>query len=260
MAAFDVWAEYYDLLHTGLPGDAEFYVGQAVRIGGETLEIGCGTGRITLAMALSGVDVTGLDDSQSMLEVCQAKAEEVGGLRGALSLVRSDMRDFELGRRFDLVVMPYRTFMHLLDDQERRTCLASIRNHMKDDGLFIFDTWHVTPFQLTRLHRGHDGQLELVSRYPVPGAGVTIAQYHSAEFMEDGKLLLEKHLVEEIDDVTGEVLRSVPLDMTRACSTPHDLLSLAEAGGFRVDALFGDFDCRPLTNESPEIIMALRKR
>ena len=60
MAEFDAWARYYDLIHEGLPGEAEFFVGQAARLGGQTLELGCGTGRLAVAMAMSGADVVGL--------------------------------------------------------------------------------------------------------------------------------------------------------------------------------------------------------
>ena len=114
MTEFDAWAPYYDLVHKGLPGEAEFYVGQAVRLGGETLELGCGTGRIAIPMAMSGVCVRGLDNSPAMLEMCREKHRAVGETPGALTLIEGDMRDFSLDKRFGFVALAYRTFMHLL--------------------------------------------------------------------------------------------------------------------------------------------------
>ena len=70
MAEFDSWAAYYDYLHPGLPGEAEFYGGQALRRGGPVLEAGCGTGRLAILMAMSGLKVTGVDNSAAMLAVC----------------------------------------------------------------------------------------------------------------------------------------------------------------------------------------------
>ena len=78
MADFDVWAAYYDLVHKGLPGEAEFYLGQAVKRGGPVLEVGCGTGRIAISMAMSGLDVTGIDNSAGMLALCREKMAAVG--------------------------------------------------------------------------------------------------------------------------------------------------------------------------------------
>ena len=92
---FDGWAPYYDLIHKGLPGEAEFYVGQAVRIGGPTLELGCGTGRVAIPMAMSGVDVIGLDLSPRMLELCREKSEAVSPLQGSIELVEGDMATFD---------------------------------------------------------------------------------------------------------------------------------------------------------------------
>ena len=87
MAEFDAWAEYYDIIHQGLSGEAEFYVGQAVRIGGRTLELGCGTGRIAIPMAMSGVAVTGLDRSDAMLAICREKLSAAGPLSGSPRLL-----------------------------------------------------------------------------------------------------------------------------------------------------------------------------
>ena len=60
MHEFDAWAKYYDLIHQGLDGEAEFYIGQAARARSRTLELGCGTGRICIPMAMSGCDVVGV--------------------------------------------------------------------------------------------------------------------------------------------------------------------------------------------------------
>ena len=74
---FDDCADFYDAVYTVLDHDIDFYVEQAVSSGGSVLEIGCGTGRISLSIAAKGIDVVGIDISPRMIEVARAKAETV---------------------------------------------------------------------------------------------------------------------------------------------------------------------------------------
>ena len=141
MAVFDGWAEYYDLIHQGLPGEAEFYVGNAMRQGGRTLELGCGTGRLAIPMAMSGVDVVGLDNSKAMLDCCREKLAEIGDTPGRLDLVQGDMRAFAFAGCFELAVIAYRTFMHLLTNEERRACLSAVHRHLAAGGVLMMNYW-----------------------------------------------------------------------------------------------------------------------
>ena len=111
-----VQARYYDEYFSGVPGDVEFYLGIAASAGGEggVLELGCGTGRILLPLATSGLPVVGLEISPEMLSLCRRKLEAAPPeVDQTVELVRGDMRDFSLGRQFSIIIAPYRTFQHL---------------------------------------------------------------------------------------------------------------------------------------------------
>src|SRR5690348_15305449 len=85
------------------PGPCEaFYRHLARQTGGPILELACGTGRLTLPLARNGHEVVGLDASRTMLRTTQAKAdaEDLG-----ITVAQGDMRAFDLGRRFPLVVI-----------------------------------------------------------------------------------------------------------------------------------------------------------
>ncbi len=258
MAAFDCWAEYYDLVHHGLPGEAEFYVGQAVRIGGATLELGCGTGRIAIPMAMSGVDVTGLDDSKAMLDVCRAKKRAIGKTPGKLKLVQKDMADFDLGTEFNFVAMAYRTFMHLLTTDSQRSCLAAVRRHLKDGGLLALNLWAPRPSAIAGLSRPESTGLREVGRYPIPGMDDMLVHHCASTFDASRNLLIEEHQLEEVDP-KGAVLRSVTLPLIRAVVTPGEMAGLVKACGFKAEALFGDFACGPFDKTSTEMIWLLKK-
>jgi 2-polyprenyl-3-methyl-5-hydroxy-6-metoxy-1,4-benzoquinol methylase len=65
---------HYDALKA--QNDIPFYLNQAQIASGPVMEIGCGTGRVTIPLAAAGVDITGVDISGSMLEEAKRKADE----------------------------------------------------------------------------------------------------------------------------------------------------------------------------------------
>lgn len=114
---FDELAELYDPTHRDRDiGDESFYRELAVNADGPVLEVGCGTGRIYLDLLRAGVDADGFDVSEQMLQVLEEKAaaESLDAF-----VWRDDMRKFEAPRDYELVIVPFRTFLHntTIDDQ-----------------------------------------------------------------------------------------------------------------------------------------------
>ena len=118
MTSYDGWADVYDSIYAYVREDIPFYVEEASRLGGPVLELGCGTGRITLPIAQSGIDIVGLDNSDGMLEVARRKARLLEDGNGVVDLHMADMRDFSLGRTFPLVIIPFRGFLALLSVED----------------------------------------------------------------------------------------------------------------------------------------------
>src|SRR5207253_2377433 len=108
-------AALYDTISTGLEGDVSFYVDEARNSGAPVLELGCGTGRILIPIAETGIEIVGLDAAQSMLDIARRKVAALPEeTQRRIELTEGDMRHFDLGRRFSLVLIPYRAFLHLL--------------------------------------------------------------------------------------------------------------------------------------------------
>ena len=78
MSAYDAIAALYDPWSRSVTEDVDFYVAQARKAGGPVVELGVGTGRIAVPIAKAGVQVIGIDDSESMLALCRTRAEEAG--------------------------------------------------------------------------------------------------------------------------------------------------------------------------------------
>jgi ubiquinone/menaquinone biosynthesis C-methylase UbiE len=125
----------YDRHSPGLAGDVAFYCALAEETGGRVLELGCGTGRISLAIARSGIPVIGLDNAPAMLAAARQKGDDCSNPRW----VEADMRDFSLGQRFGLILIPYRGFQHLDSFADRESTLACIVRHLNLGGRLALD-------------------------------------------------------------------------------------------------------------------------
>ncbi len=133
-------AAFYDYYSPGVEGDVQFYVEEAKKAGSSVLEVGCGTGRILLPIAESGITIVGVDRAPAMLSLLRQKlAKYSPDTPSRVELIEGDMRNFSLGRRFKLVTIPYRAFLHLLTPKDQRQALLCIREHLADDGRLIFN-------------------------------------------------------------------------------------------------------------------------
>lgn len=142
-------AELYDLMpdHSlSVKGeDVPMYVDYADQAGGQVLELACGTGRVLLPIARRGHAVTGLDFSRYMLDALRRKLDAAPPeVRSRVRVVQGDMRRFDLGRRFDLIIIAFRSFQHLLTVGDQIACLRCAHRHLTDGGRLIvnvFNPW-----------------------------------------------------------------------------------------------------------------------
>ena len=88
-----------------------FYVEEARRGGGPVLELGCGSGRLTILIARAGIEIVGADLSRPMLEAARAKARAAGV---EVDLREADMRGFDMPERFSAILIAGNSLLHLL--------------------------------------------------------------------------------------------------------------------------------------------------
>jgi SAM-dependent methyltransferase len=135
VAWYDAHAARYDSIEHGSPGDVAFYTRLALTAAPPVLELGCGTGRVTIEIARAGVAVTGLDLSAQMLAVAEQKSAGIPNI----NWVHADMRRFALPARFGLICVPFRSLQHLLTDDDLRAALECCRLHLRPDGILAFN-------------------------------------------------------------------------------------------------------------------------
>lgn len=142
-AAVDYYAEgalstvFYDLLgqfDPSIQGDLDFYL-KLAEGRRSALELGCGTGRVSQALAEAGLAVTGVDLAPAMLAQAKARRRKASAAVGQRLRYRlGNMAELSLGERFDLVISPYFSLAHLTPEDQARTFRA-IAAHLGPDGI-----------------------------------------------------------------------------------------------------------------------------
>jgi len=207
----------YDPWSASVVEDVDFYVEEARRSGGPVLELGVGTGRIAIPIALAGVPVVGVDSSEGMLAVARERAELAGA---AVDLRYGDLRQPPVEERFPLVLCPFRTLLHMQTDADRRAALRAVRARVADGGRFVFDVF--TP--------GHDDVVATHGRWLEREPGI----FERADWDEERRTLILR--VAGCDAEAELSLAWLPI------AEWHTLLG---EEGFAVEAVYGWFDRSP---------------
>ncbi len=138
MSEYDAIARVYDPWSRSVTEDVPFYLEEARRSGGPVVELGVGTGRIAVPIACDGIRVIGIDSSPGMLEVCAERAALAGAV---VDLRLGDLREPPVDERVPLVIIPFRSLLHLHTDDDRRKALRAVLRLLQPDGRFVFDVF-----------------------------------------------------------------------------------------------------------------------
>ena len=159
-------AQRYDLVMGAYAsGDQlNFYRRQVARYGGPVLELACGSGRLTIPLAKAGLNITGMDISEEMLQLAKLKASKAGI---STSFIQGDMRSFDLGEKFKFIFIPAPSLSHLHKREEIEDCLSCVRRHLAEEGRFLLELFNSSVRMLAR----ESGRRYPVGQYEDPKAG-----------------------------------------------------------------------------------------
>lgn len=146
MKVYEDMAGFYDLVYYDAY-DVDFYLLEARNAKGPVLEVACGTGRILLRLLREGIDATGIDIAENMLAVLKEKAQAMG-LKPDVR--KADMRDFRIDRKFRLIIVPYRSFLHLLTESDRKKALLNFMDHLEKGGRLILHSYEPSQEDIER--------------------------------------------------------------------------------------------------------------
>ena len=241
--------ELYDLRTADVTEDIRYCVETAREVGGPVLELGAGTGRVTLPLARTGLVVTGLETSRLMLQRARMKAEQLSS-KLRVEWVEGDITNFSLGgRKFRLILAPFNVLQELRDLTEIEKCLRCVVEHLEPTGKFVAI---VQPprWEALKVERRF-----LKAIYSARTAEV-VNCYQSLEVDPIWQKLRGVYEY-ELWDHNGHVHQMLA-PFEGSYMTCPEMALLLRAAGMQLEAVYGSFAREPLTVQSKQMIFVAR--
>jgi SAM-dependent methyltransferase len=274
-------AALYDYEYRRRRADVTFYRELARRRGAaRILELGAGTGRITVPLARDGRYVVALDQSAAMLaRLGERVARLPPAVAARITPVSGDLRSFAVGGRFPLVIAAFNVLEHLYTRGEVAACLERVAAHLTPDGAFVFDVqlpdlaWLLRDptkrWARTRFTDPTTGRTMYYSTNhdydPVSQIALIRLYYEAADEPPAGKFAPpgdpRAQRLERVGHpgAPGRAPTAPPprvVKLSQRKFFPAELEALVAHAGFRVTERYGDFFFRPLdgTAESQVLV------
>ena len=229
---YDRIARLYDPWSHSVTEDIEFYVEEARRSRGPVVELACGTGRIAVPVARAGIHVIGVDGSAAMLEVARERAA-AAGVEELLDLRLGDLRHPPVDERIPLVLVPFRSLLHMTTEHDRERALRAAHELLLPGGRLVFDVFAPSSEDIEATH----------GRWLEREPGI----FERADWDEGERTLT-------LSVRRGEEASTMVL----AWLAPIEWRRLLDRAGFTVEAHYGWFDRRPYAGEEDFVFVARR--
>ncbi len=254
---WDEYAPFYDWENARTLGrkDVPFWTKVALGVEGRVLELGCGTGRISLPLARAGVRVVGVDRSAPMLERAARRARLLRKRRSGrtlprLSLVRSDIRSLPFkDRAFGAVLAPYGILQSLIRDRDLTSALTSVARVVKPGGLFGVDlvpdvpNWQEYTNRMQMRGRAAGGTRLTLVESVRQDRDRRLTVFQQSYFQQRGKQVTEHRF-----DLT---FRTLPIRL---------MIRRLERAGFAIECVLGDYQRGPWDERADVWILLARRR
>jgi len=185
-------AKYYDS-NPDIINDIPFYQKLMPQPIGSILELGCGTGRVTLALAPHCQYIQGIDISPAMISICREKLLKANIPPTKVQVIEGDITNFDLNKSFDLIIAPFRVLQNLETDQEVDGLFRCIRKHLASNGTCILNVFKPL-YTAGEMRKLWDTQEEKLS-WEIPVEGGRLVCYDRKAGIDAEKLILYPELI-----------------------------------------------------------------
>ncbi|HWO26371.1 MAG TPA: class I SAM-dependent methyltransferase [Kofleriaceae bacterium] len=248
-------AALYDYEYRRRRADVTFYRELARRrLGGSgrILELGCGSGRVTVPLARDGHEVVALDRSRPMLDRLRARVAALPAAAAArITPAEGDLRSFEVPGAFPLVIAAFNVLEHLYTRGEVDACLRSVAAHLAPGGVFAFDVQLPDLGWLLR----DPGKRWARTRFTDPTTKRRMLYSTNHDYDPISQIALIRLYYDPVDPVDGpghghgHAGGDGPghvVQLSQRKFFPAELEALVSHAGMRVLERFGDFSFGPL--------------
>jgi len=251
---FDAYADFYDKWNENFISDIPLWLEYARKCGSPVLELCCGTGRILLPIAREGIEITGLDVSEKMLDKAREKLnQEPEEAKKKVTLFQGDMRNFHLKKEFNFIFIPFNSFLVLLSTEEQNNCLRSAYKHLSSQGRLAISMFNA---DLSRAEGVLRSEGDILEDYPQEGDTTEIFSY---QFFDKPKQIIKVRFFVDSTKAGGELFRKT-IDLKMRYFFQDEFEKILSSNGFETVELFGNYDKAPFKEDSPFIIFVAKKR
>jgi len=252
----DPVVRYYDqTLAITASDDIAWFVSQAQTAGGPVLDLACGTGRIAIALAKAGLEVTAMDSSPGMLAGLRKKLANLPTpVESRITVCEGKMHAFSVPRSFPVVICCDAFFHNLTVDSQLR-CLGCIASHLTPGGRFVFNIPNPT-IAFLGYAAGPEGQAyRKRDEYTLGDSNdtVLVEQAHRADLFAQTITTKLRFTRLGSDRIPVEIGESSW--MTRF-TFRFEAIHLLHRSGFEIASLTGDYRGAPVSQDSQLVFVA----
>lgn len=230
-------ARFYDL-SPGTPRDLPFYVEHLPSLQAEVLELGCGTGRVTVPLSRRCSSIHGLDLSPAMIAICRAKLEQAGIPASKAVVEIADITQADLPRQFDLIIAPFRVFQNLESDEQVAGLFATVRRHMRPQGRCILNVFQPYAGRETLLREWCMEGEKLAWERPLED-GVLRCYERRSRLLPDPLVIYPELVYRRYRE--DKLVEEAVLKIAMRCYYPDEFAALIEDHGFEITNRWGGY-------------------
>jgi SAM-dependent methyltransferase len=244
---------------SSVQGDTEWYRQKAIASGGPVLELGAGTGRVTIPVAQSGIDVTALDLDAGMLQRLREKVATVSAeVQGRVAVHQGDMRSFAINKQFALVIIPFRAFLHNLTREDQLATLRRAHMHLRPGGELAFNVFHPSLEYMAANAGAYAGVWRARTPEILDGGGFVV--YSEMSRYDTIRQRVHSLIRTEEFSSDGSLTRTHMMNLELAYLYRSDIASLLAESGFELTRISGDFTGRAVERDGDELVIEARAR
>jgi SAM-dependent methyltransferase len=246
-------APYYDANPT-IPDDLAFYTARLPSADASVLELGCGTGRVLLPLAAACGSISGIERSPAMLARCRQKLQAAGIPPTKARAELGDITHFALGRRFDLIIAPYRVFQLLETEPQVDGLFRCVWAHLAPGGTCILNVFH--PQGGFERERQAWGTMTEVCRWETTVDGVRLRCDERRARLDPERRILYPELIYR-RCVANTWIEDAVLKIPRRCYAPEEFEQVICAHGFHIVQRWGGY-AGERYGDGPELVVQFR--
>jgi len=200
---FSSYGKYYDIIYADKEYEKECdFLEEAFKKYARTLprtilDAGCGTGSHAVSLTKRGFKVTGVDASETMIKIAEAKAKKN---RADIDFHLMDLRNLQLNRKFDACIGMFTIVGYIIENEDVKKVLSNIRRHLNSHSLFLFDFWygpavlHIRPSPRMKIAEKDDVR---ITRFAEPDLNT---QLHLCKVKYSLTVTEKKKVIDEIEE------------------------------------------------------------